>query len=53
MDHFLRSVLIGYGATTLPALSEAIEFEKNETLAAYEEERLVYLLDILSDTIHP
>lgn len=45
--------LLGYGATTLPGLSEAIEFEKNHTLASYEEDRLVYLLDILSDTIRP
>ena len=49
----LLTMRLGYGATTLPALSEAIEFEKNETLAAYEEKRLITLLDILSEAILP
>ncbi|KAA1466608.1 Zn-dependent exopeptidase [Dentipellis sp. KUC8613] len=31
---------LGYGATTLPALTEAITIEKNTTLAEYEAERL-------------
>ncbi|KAG6904041.1 hypothetical protein DXG01_013002, partial [Tephrocybe rancida] len=31
---------LGYGATTFPALTEALAFDKNVTLAAYEAERL-------------
>ncbi|KAJ3508656.1 hypothetical protein NLJ89_g5632 [Agrocybe chaxingu] len=38
---------LGYGATTFPALTEAITFEKNATLANYEVERLEKLLDKL------
>ncbi|CAE6386040.1 unnamed protein product [Rhizoctonia solani] len=40
---------LGYGATTFPALTEAITIEKNSTLAAYEAERLTYLLAKLAD----
>jgi N-acetylated-alpha-linked acidic dipeptidase len=36
---------LGYGATTLPALTEAITFEKNSTLAQYEADRLQSLVD--------
>ncbi|KAI0080803.1 Zn-dependent exopeptidase [Panus rudis PR-1116 ss-1] len=39
---------LGYGATTLPALTEAIVYEKNTTLAAYEADRLTSLLDNLT-----
>ena len=42
---------VGYGATPLPALSEAIEFEKNSTLAQYEVGRLTDLIDKLADSI--
>lgn len=35
---------IGYGATTLPALTEAITIDKNLTAAVEESERLVKLL---------
>ncbi|KAF7301895.1 Zn-dependent exopeptidase [Mycena indigotica] len=42
---------LGYGATPLPALAEAIEFEKNKTLAEYEVGRLVDLIDKLADNI--
>jgi N-acetylated-alpha-linked acidic dipeptidase len=38
-------LLAGYGATTLPALTEAITFEKNSTLAQYEADRLQSLVD--------
>lgn len=36
---------LGYGATTLPALTESITIEKNATQAQYEVERLVALVD--------
>ncbi|KAJ7167465.1 hypothetical protein C8R46DRAFT_995586 [Mycena filopes] len=42
---------LGYGATPLPALAEAIQIEKNATLAQYEVGRLTDLLDKLSDNI--
>lgn len=38
---------LGYGTTTLPALTEAITFEKNVTLAQYEAGRLQLLIDKL------
>lgn len=44
-------VSIGYGATTFPALTEAITIEKNATLAKYEADRLVELLDQLAREI--
>lgn len=34
----------GYGATTLPALSEAVLYERNVTLAEYEVARLIDLI---------
>ncbi|KAF7352560.1 Zn-dependent exopeptidase [Mycena venus] len=42
---------LGYGATPLPALQEAIKFEKNSTLAQYEVGRLTELIDKLSKNI--
>ncbi|KZT12731.1 Zn-dependent exopeptidase [Laetiporus sulphureus 93-53] len=42
---------LGYGATTLPALTEAITFEANATLAQYEVERLKGLIDHLTHKI--
>lgn len=36
---------LGYGATTLPGLTEAITFEKNATFAQYETDRLQSLVD--------
>ncbi|KAG6857098.1 hypothetical protein H0H87_009659 [Tephrocybe sp. NHM501043] len=44
---------LGYGATTFPALTEALAFDKNLTLAAYEAERLGNLLEKLAHTIKP
>ncbi|KAG6890542.1 hypothetical protein C0992_000802 [Termitomyces sp. T32_za158] len=44
---------LGYGATTFPALTEALAIERNVTLAAYEAERLAVLLENLADTIEP
>lgn len=38
---------IGYGATTLPALTEALTVDKNTTLADYEAGRLTELIDKL------
>lgn len=35
---------LGYGATTLPALSEAVLYERNVTLAEYEVTRLIDLI---------
>jgi N-acetylated-alpha-linked acidic dipeptidase len=35
----------GYGATTLPALTEAITIEKNITLANYEVRRLTEVVE--------
>ncbi|KAG8860116.1 hypothetical protein FRB96_004139 [Tulasnella sp. 330] len=42
----------GYGATTFPALSEAIEVERNATLANHEVERLSNMLHHLADNLH-
>ena len=43
--------LTGYGATTLPSITEALTFEKNVTLAELEAARVSALLDKLSETI--
>ena len=42
---------IGYGATTLPALTEAITIEKNATLADYEAKRLQSVIDQLTEAL--
>ncbi|KAJ3812202.1 Zn-dependent exopeptidase [Lentinula aff. lateritia] len=42
---------LGYGATTLPALTESITLDKNSTLAKHEAERLQTLVDKLVETI--
>ncbi|TFK28865.1 Zn-dependent exopeptidase [Coprinopsis marcescibilis] len=42
---------LGYGATTFPALTEAITLERNETLAKLEASRLRELLDGLTSVI--
>ncbi|KZT74407.1 Zn-dependent exopeptidase [Daedalea quercina L-15889] len=44
---------LGYGATTLPALTEAITFENNATLAKYEADRLKALIDQIATEIRP
>ena len=44
---------LGYGATTLPGLTEAITIDNNVTLARYEIERLVTLLDKLAQNTMP
>ncbi|KAG2013796.1 hypothetical protein CC2G_010666 [Coprinopsis cinerea AmutBmut pab1-1] len=44
---------LGYGATTLPALTEAIAEKLNATEVQYEIDRLVELLDNLAKRIHP
>ncbi|KAH9843828.1 Zn-dependent exopeptidase [Rhodofomes roseus] len=44
---------LGYGATTLPALTEAITFENNTTLVKYEADRLEALFDQLAAEIQP
>ncbi|CAE6426887.1 unnamed protein product [Rhizoctonia solani] len=43
---------LGYGATTLPALTEAITIEKNATLVAREAERLTHLLEKLAKSLN-
>ncbi|KAI0638367.1 Zn-dependent exopeptidase [Trametes polyzona] len=42
---------LGYGATTLPSITEALTFEKNATLAEQEARRVSELLDKLTETI--
>ncbi|KAJ3537181.1 hypothetical protein NMY22_g5696 [Coprinellus aureogranulatus] len=42
---------LGYGATTLPGLTEAIVYERNATLVKYESDRLIELLDRLSNAL--
>ncbi|EEB89988.1 hypothetical protein MPER_11864 [Moniliophthora perniciosa FA553] len=44
---------LGYGATTFPALSDAIQFDRNVTGAKYEARRLVGLLDALAEKTRP
>lgn len=41
----------GYGATTLPALAEAIVYEKNVELAKHEVARLKAVTDGIATTI--
>jgi N-acetylated-alpha-linked acidic dipeptidase len=41
----------GYGATTLPALTESLTLDKNSTLAKYEAGRLNYLIRKLGQEI--
>ena len=43
---------VGYGATTFPALTEALTIENNSTLAAYEAKRLQELIDQLTTSLH-
>ena len=44
---------LGYGATTLPALAEAITEEKGDARVEYEVNRLVELIDKLAEHIKP
>ncbi|KAJ2931755.1 hypothetical protein H1R20_g5499, partial [Candolleomyces eurysporus] len=44
---------LGYGATTFPALTEAITIEGDLTLVKYEAERLTHLIDRLAVTLSP
>lgn len=41
----------GYGATTLPALTESLTFDKNTTLAEAEARRLQKLISKLTEEI--
>ena len=43
--------LSGYGATTFPALTEALTIEKNTTLAEYEADRLQKIVEGLTDLL--
>jgi hypothetical protein len=47
----IDTALQGYGATPFPALSEAIEIEKDTALAEAEVARLVRVLGKLRDTL--
>ncbi|THH33498.1 hypothetical protein EUX98_g710 [Antrodiella citrinella] len=42
---------LGYGATTLPALTEALTLDKNTTLAHHEAGRLTQLIDTLTNVL--
>ncbi|KII94951.1 hypothetical protein PLICRDRAFT_128324, partial [Plicaturopsis crispa FD-325 SS-3] len=42
---------LGYGATTLPAVEEALTIEKNATLAELEADRLQTLIEKLEETL--
>ncbi|KAI0796917.1 Zn-dependent exopeptidase [Abortiporus biennis] len=42
---------LGYGATPLPAINDALAFERNATLALHEAERLQHLVDKLAQNI--
>ncbi|KAI0346834.1 Zn-dependent exopeptidase [Trametopsis cervina] len=44
---------LGYGATTLPALTESFTIEHNATLAKYEVKRLETLIDALAKELSP
>ncbi|EIN10538.1 Zn-dependent exopeptidase [Punctularia strigosozonata HHB-11173 SS5] len=44
---------LGYGATTLPALTEAITIDRNSTLAQIEARRMQTLIEDLAKVIHP
>lgn len=43
----------GYGATPFPALSEAIDIERNATLAQAEVGRLIRVVETLTSTLTP
>ena len=47
----LMGIFSGYGATTLPSITEALTFDKNATLAEAEASRVSAILDKLSETI--
>ncbi|ELU41729.1 vacuolar protein sorting-associated protein 70 [Rhizoctonia solani AG-1 IA] len=49
---YTKRSMQGYGATTLPALTEAITIEKNATLVAREAERLTHLLEKLAKSLN-
>ncbi|KAJ7180389.1 Zn-dependent exopeptidase [Mycena crocata] len=44
---------LGYGATTFPALNEALAIDKNVTLAQQEADDLTVLLTVLTHTLRP
>lgn len=48
-DHWL--VLLGYGATTLPGITEAITMDSDAIAAGREVERLKILIDNLTERI--
>ncbi|EIW82299.1 hypothetical protein CONPUDRAFT_164921 [Coniophora puteana RWD-64-598 SS2] len=42
---------LGYGATTLPALTEAVIFDRNASLIRLEEDRLIALIDSMAQNL--
>lgn len=53
LDTHIYGLRIGYGATTLPALTEAFTIDNNATQAKYEVGRLNDLILSLAETIRP
>ena len=49
----INGTYIGYGATPLPSIYDALVYEKNATLAQEEVHRVRHLLEDLADTIRP
>ncbi len=47
----LMVLFAGYGATTLPSITEALTFDGNATLAELEASRVEALLDRLAEAI--
>jgi N-acetylated-alpha-linked acidic dipeptidase len=45
------SCIVGYGATTLPALTESVMYEHNSTLAGLEAGRLEELVNALTKNL--
>jgi N-acetylated-alpha-linked acidic dipeptidase len=46
-------LFVGYGATTLPGVTEALRFDRNATRAEEEVERVRVLVDRLAEMIRP
>ena len=49
----VTEMFLGYGATTLPALTESFTIDHNTTLAKHEARRLKKLINKLAKKIEP
>lgn len=49
----LTVCVLGYGATPLPSIYDALVYDKNVTLSQEEVRRVQKLIDALTDTITP